>query len=73
VFRELGYGVLFFLTAMAGAFVGLICWGAHPSHGPEEHTQWYVEGAIGGAIAGGWLWLWLKYTRLSAAPPTKNC
>ena len=62
MFRELGYGVMFYLSSMVGAIVCGILWSAHTSHGPEEHTQWLVEGAIGGAILGGGCWLWYKYS-----------
>jgi hypothetical protein len=66
MFRELGYGVLFYLSAMAGAIVGGIFWSGAISHGPEEHILWLVQGAIGGAILGGGAWLWYMYGQFLA-------
>jgi membrane associated rhomboid family serine protease len=55
-YRDLVNAIFFGLSMLGGAFMGFCVWGGHISHGPEEHVWWYVQGAIGGAIAGGLLW-----------------
>jgi hypothetical protein len=61
VFRELGYGVCFYLSAMLGAIVGVIVFSGHTRH-PALATEWLIEGTIAGAMAGSVAWLWAKYS-----------
>jgi hypothetical protein len=61
VLRELGYGVLFYMSAISGAVICGTLWSNGISHGPEENAEWLVEGAIGGALIGSAAWLYFKY------------
>ena len=55
-YRSLFNAIFLGLFMLGGAFVGFCVWGGRISHGPEEHAWWYVQGAVGGAIAGGVIW-----------------
>jgi len=63
--RELGYGVLFYLFAAAGAVtVGpLLFIGLSSSH--EEDAAQLVMALVSGSMGGGALWLWIKYKYLT--------
>jgi len=65
VFRELGYGVLFFLSAAAGAIFGPGLLYPGPRGGSiEAQIQEDVTATILGAIGGAVGWLIFKYTYL---------
>jgi len=68
VFREVRYGLMFFLCAMAG----LLCGGglcAGITDKATDSEQWIITGAILGTAAGSLFWLSYKY---SNRKPPKN-
>jgi hypothetical protein len=61
VFRELGYGVLFFIATMLGALLGVgLFMPPFFSFDPEDMAACVVLGAILGANVGGFGWLAFK-------------
>lgn len=72
-FRELGFGVLFFTSALAGAFLGAGFWSSRiGSSVPEEKIEWIIQGAIGGTFIGGGAWLVLKHRFLTPLKTSSN-
>lgn len=68
MFRELGYGVLFFLSTMLGALLGVgLFMPPILSFEPENMAACVVLGAILGANVGGVGWLAIKRKLLT--PP----
>jgi hypothetical protein len=66
MFRELRYGVVFFLSAMAGAVAGhlIVSFPRVRSGDAGAEAKQAAELAIVGAIAGGCAWLFFKSTFL---------
>ena len=61
MFRELGYGVVFFLSTMLGALLGVgLFMPPILSFDPEDMAACVVLGAILGASVGGLGWLAFK-------------
>ena len=74
-FRELGYGVLFFVCAMLGMWLGLSCLVSPIRSGPIDYEIWKdVRAAVIGAIGGSVFWLWCRYKflRRPGAGPRPN-
>jgi hypothetical protein len=68
MFREVGYGVCFFLSAALGGFLGLTCLVSPVRGGTHESQMWEdVRAILFGVLAGGLVWLAYKY-RLFAQP-----
>ena len=60
MFRELGFGVCFFVSAMLGMFNGVNCY--IPTNRSEAiEAQMQLVWAMFGLIAGGIAWLWWKH------------
>ena len=65
MFREIGYGAIFFLSAMVGMFAGLVLLVPPIRSGPVDYQIWdEVRAAIIGASGGGIAWLWIRYSFL---------
>jgi hypothetical protein len=68
MFRELGYGVCFFMSAALGGFLGLTCLVSPIRGGTHESQRWEdVTAIVFGVIVGSLAWLAYKY-RVFGAP-----
>jgi hypothetical protein len=69
MFRELTYGVMFYLFAMAGVVLGV---GYLSPVFPTSNTDHYlVKRAVLGAFLGGGAWLLVKYALMRSAGPNR--
>ena len=68
MFRELRYGVMFFLSAAAGGWLGLTLV-TRPRGGTiESQMQEDVTAIVCGTLAGSFAWLAYKYLYLTSPP-----
>jgi len=66
MYRELGYGAMFFICAMAGAAsAAWIAWGLSFDF-PEHAAEWALHATPYGAVPGALAWLVFRYTRLKS-------
>jgi hypothetical protein len=68
-FRELGYGVMLFMSAMGGMAVAILSipsrpWWPSPTHTPQPFSGVPVCEAVTGAIIGAGAWMAYKFAVL---------
>lgn len=67
--REIGFGFLFFLSAMLGAFgIGPALF-IGPSKSYDESMWQTIRALVIGSIIGGATWLWIRYNFLTKKTP----
>jgi hypothetical protein len=70
MFREIGYGVLFFLSAAVGGLLGLVAVTRPRGGTVESQMQEDVTAILAGTFCGAVAWLVVRYTYLR--PATDN-